>query len=74
MSHFLFSLILAALMYIWHPHENVQKYAYSEHVDLDGELDNLGGGGPDHPDDLEEEGFKAPEASVIGAVEDELTL
>jgi len=32
-SHTLYLLVLAAMMYLWKPHENSQRYAYSTQVD-----------------------------------------
>jgi len=32
-SHLLFLLVLAAMMYLWAPHTNTQRYAYSHQVD-----------------------------------------
>merc|ERR1711972_663786 len=48
-SHILFLLVLAGMMYLWAPHTNSQRYAYShmaddEDVTDDGD-DKKGGGG-----------------------------
>merc|ERR1711933_470465 len=34
-SHLLFLAVLAAMMYLWAPHTNSQRYAYSHQVDGD---------------------------------------
>lgn len=34
-SHILFLLVLAAMMYLWAPHTNSQRYAYSQQIDGD---------------------------------------
>merc|ERR1712039_12621 len=34
-SHILFLLVLAAMMYLWAPHTNSQRYAYSHQVEDD---------------------------------------
>uniref|UniRef100_A0A7S0A837 GOST seven transmembrane domain-containing protein n=1 Tax=Pyrodinium bahamense TaxID=73915 RepID=A0A7S0A837_9DINO len=46
-SHILFLFVLAAMMYLWAPHTNSQRYAYSHQVDEhDAEPDSKAGGGP----------------------------
>uniref|UniRef100_A0A7S1RZR3 GOST seven transmembrane domain-containing protein n=1 Tax=Alexandrium catenella TaxID=2925 RepID=A0A7S1RZR3_ALECA len=54
-SHILFLFVLAAMMYLWAPHTNSQRYAYSHQVESD---------------DKEHDGKAAAEAKTVWADED----
>jgi len=81
-SHILFLLVLAAMMYLWAPHTNSQRYAYSHQVSNDEERGMSDAKGKDGVEDEADDdafwgtsgGKNSAEAETIGASEERAGL